>query len=125
LYDYGRLENGKPRELHIEKSKETIDFKKKSVDKVKPKNLINNSNIIVDELISNPYFKLHKAEIKNKENISSLYKGVPFILISCIEGKGKINNEEILKNESVVLTTDELSNIEVEGNIVLLIGYPK
>ncbi len=114
LYDYGRLENGQPRELHIQKSKETIDFKKQKVSKQKIKGT---------NLIDNIYFNLDKEEIKGSKEIKY---DVFFLAITCIKGSGTINNKKLSKNESFIVTNKECKElIKFDGNMDLLIGFPK
>ncbi len=114
LYDYGRLENGKPRELHIQKSKETIDYQKQIV----PKQKINGTN-----LIDNKYFNLDKEEIKGSKEIKY---DVFFLAITCIKGNGTINGKKVSKNDSVIITNQECQEIiKFDGTMDLLIGFPK
>ncbi len=99
LYDYGRLENGQPRELHIQSSKETIDYKKQKVSKQKIKGT---------NLIDNIYFNLDKEKIKGLKEIK--YDAF-FLAITCIKGNGTINDKKISKNESVIITNKECKEI--------------
>ena len=56
LYDYNRLGNdGKPRQLHIEKALNVIDYKKYVLNR-------NQSSLLAD----NQYFKVQRIEIKDK-----------------------------------------------------------
>lgn len=99
VYDYDRLQNGKPRELHVEKSIDVITVPAKSVeDSVKsaadlPKNRPN-------ELYSCSYYKIFKLDVAGEMTFAQDY---PFLLMSVISGSGIINGQPVKKGDHFIL----------------------
>ncbi len=122
FYDYDRLDdNGNKRELHIEKSLKVLKFE--DTNKVKP--FIDEiDGFTIKYLISNDKFELEKWEITKDSFISFDPEEKNFLIITCIKGNGKINGIEINKYENLILTTSELEEIILEGEMELLIANP-
>ena len=99
VYDYDRLSNGKPRELHVEKSIDVIDAPAKSVkDSVKsvfglPLNKLN-------ELYSCQYYDVFKADVAGDMEFEQNY---PFLSVSIIEGNGSIDGQQVKKGDHLIL----------------------
>jgi Phosphomannose isomerase len=105
LYDYDRKQNGKLRELHIEKSIDVIkspyipcnmDFKIKISEGYIEKVLIE------CEYYSVKYLKLGKDGII--ENVTKR-KNMPFEIVSVISGEGSINGISIKKGVHFIITS--------------------
>ncbi len=120
VYDYGR-----PRELHLEKALQVIDFdlKAENLSKGLEQPLKNNCwyNICQSE-----YFSLEKACISGvlKEN-SDLNR---FSILTCVEGEGLIRGrgfrERIALGDSYLIPA-ALGEYQLEGEATLLKSYPK
>ena len=118
VYDYGR-----PREIHVEKSLDVIDFNLKAEN-------LSNSKIenfeIFDKvkLCKNKYFAMEKINIQNKY-ISSSEKE-RFHIITCVDGEGSISggsiSEEIRIGDSILIPAN-LGQYEIVGNISVLRSY--
>lgn len=99
VYDYDRLSNGKPRELHVDKSIDVIDVPAKSVeDSVKttlglPKNRLN-------KLYSCQYYEVFKADVDGGMQFEQKY---PFLSVSVLDGSGDINGQQVKKGEHLIL----------------------
>lgn len=99
VYDYGRLQNGKPRELHIDKSIDVITVPAKSVEdsvisvKEGAKNEMN-------RLISCDYYQVWKLDVDGSMEVSQDY---PFLIMSVVEGDGLINGQLIKKGDHFIL----------------------
>lgn len=99
VYDYDRLTDGKPRQLHIDKSIDVIQVPDPVTDEyIKsaaglPKNRLN-------ELISCDYYKVWKLEI---DQAFSFEQDHPFIIMSVIEGKGLVNGRDIKQGNHFIL----------------------
>lgn len=93
VYDYDRLSNGKPRELHIDKSIDVITVPAKSVaDSVKsvadlPVNTLN-------ELYVCKYFHIYKIEVSGKMTFE---QNAPFMNMTVTEGNGIVNGQPVKK----------------------------
>lgn len=87
LYDWNRLENGKPRALHIEKAIECIDVDTKLPDKIIPKLVKDENNFRLSELISCSYFSVELLELYGSVSESSNGR---FMIYMNIEGNADI-----------------------------------
>jgi beta-glucosidase len=115
VYDYDRLSNGKPRELHVEKSIDVITVPAKSAaNSVKstaglPKNRLN-------ELYSCDYYDVFKLEVEGNTSFPQKY---PFLILSVIEGTGYVNGQPIKKGDHFILP-DGFETVEMQGNMSLI-----
>lgn len=118
IYDYGR-----PRELHIEKALEVIDFNSKPQKLVE--NYKNYDGYKYTKLCRNKYFEIDKCEIHSKYKTTSEVEY--FSIITCVEGKGLINyknkSESIVKGDSILIPA-QLGKYEIAGNLEILISKP-
>lgn len=116
FYDYHRKDkDGNERPLHVKKAVEVTDYKKYD------QNVINvfkeNSNVIWD----NEFFKVDYLEINQNEE---LINNNNYCIVTVIEGKINVENNEIKKGESFVVTS--LSNkVLLEGNAKAVVTYSK
>lgn len=115
VYDYGRLTNGKPRELHVDKSIDVIQVPAKSTeDSVKstngfPKNQWN-------ELISCKYYKVYKLVLDGTMSFEQTH---PFLNMSVIDGNGEINGQKIKKGDHFILP-DGFGTVTLTGKMELI-----
>ena len=115
LYDYGRLENGKPRELHIEKALDVIDYDGGIPEH---KNYFNTKD---------PKTLLYKCDkysvcLLNVSGSQSYNFDVPFLNCSVIEGSGKIDGVEIKSGDNFILPY-KYNNFEISGNLKLICSH--
>ena len=118
VYDYGR-----PREIHIEKSLDVIDFD------LKPQRLVEEYKVFnrykYTRLCNSEYYTIDKCIINSKYNTSS--GNDMFSIITCVEGKGLINYkngmEVIIKGDSILIPA-QLGDYEIKGNLEILISKP-
>ncbi|MBO5303486.1 MAG: mannose-6-phosphate isomerase, class I [Lachnospiraceae bacterium] len=112
VYDYDRLSDGKPRELHVEKSIDVINAPEKSADTMVahvqklPENTLN-------ELIACKYYKVFKMDVKEEFVFSQEY---PFLNMSVIEGSGTINGVSIKKGDHFILPAG-YGKVELAGEM--------
>ncbi len=112
VYDYDRLSNGKPRELHIDKSIDVITVQAKSVED----SVIDTTTMPKDELhqvYECQFYKVFKLEVEKKATFEQKY---PFMLVSVLEGDGLLNGELVKKGDHLILPAG-LGTVEVEGNL--------
>ena len=118
VYDYGR-----PREIHVEKSLEVIDFNSK------PKKLVedykNCDGYKYTKLCESKYFTIDKCVVNSKYKANSDTEF--FSIITCVEGKGAINyknkTEIIAKGDSILIPV-QLGEYEIKGEVEILISKP-
>ena len=115
VYDYDRLSNGKPRELHIEKSIDVITVPAKPVEDSVisvgglPENTMN-------LLISCDYYKVWKMDITKPVTFTQEY---PFLIMSVIEGDGLINGQLIKKGDHFILSAG-FGQFDLQGNMQII-----
>jgi mannose-6-phosphate isomerase class I len=114
VYDYDRLQNGKPRELHVQQSIDVIEvpFKETAVGKGEPQSV----NSWFEQLITCEYYTVWKAELSGKE---TLVQDQKFLMASVIEGSGVINGTPIKKGDHFIIPAG-MEDMEVEGNATFI-----
>lgn len=123
LYDYDRLQNGKPRELHIDKCLDVITcpFENKEPCHREIKTFEDGSivrNLVVCKLFEVDYVKV-KETVHLKQNTD-------FTLISVLDGEGRLTDRdgksyEIKKGEHFILPYG-FGHYELTGNLELIIS---
>ena len=122
FFDYDRKDDqGNKRELHVEKALEVLNPFAHS--HVSEETFVEGENLI-SRIITNEVFSLRKIVLKEKLNLNLSKKDYHFLILTCIEGTGTINYQEFKKYESFIVTSDELSNIKLNGKATLLLANP-
>lgn len=98
LYDYDRLQNGKPRELHIEKSIDVIRCPQPETTVVPAVTEFPGGT--VTELVSCSYYCVKKIEVKKELTLS---QEEPFTIISVLEGEGTLDETPVKKGDHFIL----------------------
>lgn len=117
VYDYDRLSDGKPRELHVEKSIDVIEVPAKSVeDSVKsalglPQNQLN-------ELYSCKYYSVFQMDVNGNAEFEQNY---PFLLLSVLEGNGTINGQAVKKGDHLILPCN-FGKVEMQGKMSMIVS---
>ncbi|HKM03386.1 MAG TPA: GH1 family beta-glucosidase [Lachnospiraceae bacterium] len=115
VYDYNRLTDGKPRELHVEKSIDVITVPARPVEEsVKQVTGLgrNQKNL----LIQCDYYKVWKMDITKKV---SFVQNDPFLIMSVIEGDGLIDGNFVKKGDHFILP-EGYGNYELQGNMQMI-----
>lgn len=117
LYDYGRLQNGKPRQLHIEKSLDVITVPAKSAeDSVKSiSNLPENE---LNQIYTCEKYTIFKLDVNGTAAFEQNY---PFLAASVLEGEGRVNGAEVRKGDHFIFPYG-YGNVEVQGNMSLILS---
>lgn len=118
VYDYDRLQNGVKRPLHIEKSIDviTVPFNENEDNNIKgrDKNPIN-------QLENCDFYDVYKIDVNGKEK---LHITAPFLLMSVIEGNGKIDGIPINKGQHFILPNG-YNDFVIEGDISIISSTAK
>ena len=120
LYDWDRVgKDGKPRELHIDKAIDVIDFNSKA-KKVK------SNGEDFQEVINSTYFNVERINIKtiytDHSNTDTFYT------INVIDGEGNIcygNKKFTIKKGDSFLVPAQLGEYKIEGKTQILKSYIK
>ena len=118
FYDYDRLENGKPRELHIEKALDvvTAPFRPADANPV----LRPTSNPAFVQLCTCEHFTVWKLEVRTS---SLLVQDRDFMIISAVDGAGQINESPAKAGDHFLLPRD-FGSARVTGDLTLIIASP-
>lgn len=115
VYDYGRLTDGKPRQLHVEQSIDVITVPAKPAqESVKAA-----TNLPKDQknlLISCPYYKVWKIDVANR---ISFLQEEPFLIMSVVSGEGLINGQMIQKGDHFILPCG-YGEVELQGQMEII-----
>lgn len=99
VYDYDRLSNGKPRELHIQKSLDVINVPADAVEDtvVHALHVPKNTFYKLEEC---EYYKVFKIDIDGTMEEEQVH---PFLLMSIVEGNGFINGQALVKGDHFIV----------------------
>lgn len=117
VYDYGRLADGKPRELHIDKSIDVITVPAKPVEQ----SVMTVGDMPAGQmnlLICCDYYKVWKLDVTEAVTVEQKY---PFLIMSVIEGDGLINGQMIRKGDHFILP-DGYGEARMQGNMQLIVS---
>lgn len=114
IYDYGRLQNGKPRELHVEQSMVTIkDFTEDEINA----NRYENGKTSENNVANCKLFKVDRYEVSEPVILDTEKS---FVSVICVEGEGKIGNEIMKKGDSFFLP-ENMGKVEVSGSCEIIV----
>lgn len=117
VYDYDRLTEDGPRELHIDKSMDVITVPAKPADESilyagdLPENKMN-------LLISGKYYNVWKLHITKA---FSFQQEQPFMIMSVIDGDGLLNGQMIRKGDHFILPAG-YGEVKLQGNMQLIVS---
>ena len=117
VYDYGRLMNGKPREIHVEQSIAVTNVP----DEADKKGLLHTQNLAkneLHELISCEYYRVWKLDLAGS---FTMKQDFPFLLLSVLEGEGRIGELAIKKGDHFILPTG-YGNVFLSGTMELILS---
>lgn len=117
LYDYDRLSNGKPRELHIDKSIDVIQCP--HIDINTDRKLLTLDHAQVEELIKSRFYSVDKIKINGKQTIEQT---APFTIVSVIAGQGTLDETELKKGDHFILPAG-YGEYVLDGTLELIISY--
>ncbi len=117
LYDYGRLQNGKSRELHIDKSLDVITVPAKSAeDSVKsiselPENRLN-------QIYTCEKYTIFKMDVNGS---ASFEQNCPFLAASVLEGEGTVDGAEVRRGDHFIIPAG-YGTVEMTGRMSLILS---
>ena len=118
VYDYDRLSDGKPRELHIDKSLDVIFAPAPDTDDlvVSTEDTVKNE---LCELIRCPYYTVYKLEVDGTVELDLAFD---FLLMSVTEGEGTVNGQAIKKGSHFILPSG-FGKVELKGKLQMMISH--
>ena len=107
LFDYNRVDkNGNPRELHIQKALEVINYNKYEVKK-------SNGDLLAD----NQYFTVKEMSFDGEITLQANEKS--FISFTFIKGEGKVDDIEYKQYDTFFLPYGKKCVVKGEGTLVI------
>ncbi len=134
MYDYGRLSNGRPRELHIEHSLNVSDYSKSPSVKTNPVELEPGPAYTQRCLVANRYFLTKEITLKGDDRLKGLIEGTTSRADSCdiltslgaeievLYGDEYGQSISLGRGQTAVLPA-ALGNYRIKGHGVLLFSY--
>ena len=116
VYDYDRLQNGKPRELHIKQSIDVIDAP--FINQPTPLCPQKTKNNNLTQLCSCDLFSVWKADVKD---MLELEQDQNFMIVSVIEGSGLVDDYPINKGAHFIIPFN-YGKVVFKGNFELIIS---
>ena len=115
VYDYGRLQNNKPRELHIDKSLDVISFEN---EKARNDNKsVSLKNKWLEQLVTCKYYTVWKGHVSGRQTINM---DQSFFIGSVVEGYVNINNERAEAGTHFIIPSNEPSvDLDGEGELII------
>lgn len=99
VYDYGRLVDGSPRQLHVKQSMEVINVPDGGAEST----IFHADSLPVNQmnlLAECSYYKVWKLPVKGEVNISQEY---PFLIADILEGGGAVDGRQVKKGDHFLL----------------------
>ncbi len=115
VYDYDRLSDGKPRELHIDKSLDVISAPAPASSDLVVSTEGTEKNQMC-ELIRCPYYIVFKLDIDGTMDTEFDF---PFLLMSVTEGEGTVNGQAVKKGSHFILPNG-FGRIELQGKLQMI-----
>ncbi len=117
VYDYDRLSDGKPRELHIDKSIDVISapFEAGNVDR---KTCVC-GELTREKLVACSYYTVEKLDLCGEAEIKQPYA---FMNVSIIDGEGEVNGIKVSKGSHFIMTS-ECDKFTLSGKLSVIISY--
>ncbi len=111
MYDYGRLgDDGKPRQLHLEKALRVLNFSQSDGrEKLEP-TLISSTNLERYLLTSNDKFRMEKIIFTNECTIPNMFSKPAFHIISVIQGKIQVQDITLTIGDTILISAKGILN---------------
>lgn len=116
LYDFDRLSNGVPRELHIDKSIDVI--RTPYEENIVTRNIVEKDGHTIEELVKCPYYYVNKLE---QAGVHTYQMNDSFLNVSVIEGTGNIDGRIIRKGDHFIIPAG-YGEYTIEGEMSLIIS---
>lgn len=117
VYDYDRLQGGKPRELHVEKSIDVITVPAKSVEE-SVKSALGLPENQLNMLYACKYYDVFKLDVKGNAEFEQSY---PFLLVSVLEGDGTVNGQSVKKGDHFILPYG-FGTVRMQGEMSMIVS---
>ncbi len=114
FYDYGRLQDGKPRQLHIAQSLDVTQAPFRP--SVPEQETWRQEDAVITRLVKCPYYTVYRAEVNGS---AALTFNAPFVNLSVLSGQGTLDGRSVSKGDHMVLTAG-YGRLAVQGELELI-----
>ena len=117
FYDYGRLENGKPRTLHIQQSLAVTKapFQPHPIHR----ETVREGGAQVTRLVKCPYYTVYHVEV---DGVWKRDWNQPFVNVSVIDGEGVLDGQRVKKGDHLLLPAG-YGEMTLEGRLELMCSH--
>lgn len=119
VYDYDRLQDGKPRQLHVEQSIDVI--KAPFVPQNADGESFTTGGAEVTKLVSCEYYSVYKTTVKGRAVIKN---DKPFVNVSILSGSGTIDGIAVKKGDHFIIPAG-YGDYTLEGEMFLITSSVK
>lgn len=117
VYDYGRLVDGKPRQLHVKQSIDVINVPDESDKK---------TLIYTDDLPENQlnlledcaHYRVWKLNLSGELSLEQKY---PFLILSVVEGQGTVDGQSVEKGAHLLITAGH-GTVTLKGDMMMILS---
>ncbi len=117
VYDYDRLTDGKPRELHVKQSIDVINAPFNAEELHTRKSV--EGDVIIEHLITCPFYTVEKYDVNGNWSIDFQKD---FVNVDILEGSGTIDGYEIKKGDHFIIPY-EYGTCEINGTISMICSW--
>ncbi len=118
VYDYDRLMDGKPRQLHCEQSKAVI-----TVPASENAVVSTSDTDAVQELVTSAYYTVWKFVVEDELTVD-VEDELSFMMMSVIAGEGSVNDRKVKKGDHFILPHG-FGKCELKGDMTLIGSTPR
>lgn len=117
FYDYGRLEDGMPRQLHIAQSLDVtqVPFKADSP----AQEIWQQGDARVTKLVACQYYTVCRAVVNGEAEFDW---SQPFVNVSVLSGEGTLDGQPVSKGDHLLITAD-YGKMTVKGNLEFIYSH--
>ena len=117
FYDYGRLQDGKPRQLHIAQSLDvtTVPFQSDAP----AQETWTQGDATVTKLVTCQYYTVCRAEVNGTATFNW---DQPFVNVSIISGEGKLDDVEVRTGDHLLITAN-YGEMAITGNLEIMYSH--
>lgn len=117
LYDYGRLQNGKPRELHLKQSMDVIQCPYKEAEDTRKKEDMEHGSM--EQLVACRFYTVNRLQV---EGINHLKQSHSFQILSVTQGEGTLNGNPVKKGDHFILPFG-FGEYLLDGNMEIILSH--
>jgi mannose-6-phosphate isomerase len=114
LYDYDRLDDGQPRELHVEKALDVVEAPSEPAAAAGTVSLVRGATRTAYP--RNEYFSVSRWQVSGS---ASIPVEAPFLLVSVLSGRGEIDGCEVAGGAHFIVPAG-VATLQVSGEMTLM-----